>query len=73
MLRALLTYTVTVCFAMVLLLLEGKRSFMALGATRVDVSMKNIKSKKTKSDMEAMLKLVSRLLRICIAIISPFI
>jgi hypothetical protein len=41
---------------MVLLLLLGNKSFMAFGATRVEVIMKNINSRKTRSDMEAMLK-----------------
>jgi hypothetical protein len=53
---------------MVLLLLLGNKSFMALGATSVEVSMKKISSKNTKSDMEAVLKPGSLLFRICIAI-----
>ena len=41
---------------MVLLLLLGNKSLMAFGATRVEVIMKNINNRKTRSDMEAMLK-----------------
>ena len=37
---------------MVLLLLEGSISLMALGATKVDVSMKKISSRNTKSDID---------------------
>ena len=50
--RSGVPYTVTVCLAIVLLLLEGSISLMALGATKVDVSMKKINSRNTKSDME---------------------
>jgi len=46
---------------MVLLLLEGNKSLMALGLTRVEVSMKKINSKKTRSDIDAVLKSVFRL------------
>jgi hypothetical protein len=41
---------------MVRLSLCGRSSFMALGATNVDVIIKKINSKNTKSDMDAMLK-----------------
>lgn len=53
---------------MVLLLLEGSNNLMALGATKVEVSIKKINNKKTRSDMEAILKFVSLLFRILIAI-----
>ena len=46
---------------MVLLLLEGSMSLMAVGATKVEVSMKNISSKNTKSDIDEELKLGSTL------------
>lgn len=42
-------------FAAVWLLLWGNSSFRALGATRVEESMKKISSRKTMSVMEAML------------------
>lgn len=45
-------YTVTVCFAMVRLLLCGSNSFIAFGATNVDVSMKNISKRNTRSDID---------------------
>jgi len=54
---------------MVLLLLDGNKSFMAFGATSVEVSMKKISSKNTKSDMEAMLNSTLRLFLVCIAIV----
>jgi len=38
---------------MVLLLELGSISFIALGATSVEVSMKKIRSRKTRSDIEA--------------------
>jgi len=40
---------------MVLLLLLGRSNFIALGATRVEVIIKKIRSRNTRSDMEAML------------------
>jgi hypothetical protein len=66
---------------MVLLLLLGSSSLMALGATKVEVSIKKINNKNTRSDMEAVLKPGSLLFRICIAItiflfsysVSPFL
>ena len=45
-------YTVTVCFAMVRLLLCGNNSLMAFGATSVDVSMKKMSSRNTRSDID---------------------
>ena len=41
---------------MVLLLLDGNNNFMALGATNVDVNMKKINNRKTKSDIDDELK-----------------
>jgi len=61
-----------VCLARVLLLLCGKRSLMALGATSVEVSMKNISSRNTRSDMDAMLKVTFLLFRVSIAIFNTF-
>jgi hypothetical protein len=43
---------------MVLLLLEGSISFIALGLTSVEVSIKNISNRNTRSDIEAMLNAV---------------
>jgi hypothetical protein len=43
---------------MVLLVLEGNSSFMALGLTNVEVSIKKISSRNTKSDIEAVLNCV---------------
>jgi hypothetical protein len=57
---------------MVLLLLEGSMSLMALGATNVEVSMKKISSKNTKSDMEEELKVGSTLFLDLIAILLGF-
>ena len=45
-----------VCFSRVFDLLFGRRSFRALGLTKVEVSIKKIKSKKTMSVIEDMLK-----------------
>jgi hypothetical protein len=45
-----------VCFSSVFDLLFGRRSFRALGLTKVEVSIKKIKSKKTMSVIEDMLK-----------------
>jgi hypothetical protein len=44
---------------------------MALGATRVDVSIKNISSRKTRSDIEAMLNVTFLLFLVCIAMLPP--
>jgi hypothetical protein len=57
---------------MVLLLLDGSRSLMALGATKVEVSMKNINNRNTKSDMDEELKLTPILFRVLIAMIQVF-
>ena len=57
---------------MVLLLLEGSKSLMALGATRVDVSMKKINSRKTRSDMDEELKLTPILFLVLIAMMNLF-
>ena len=65
-------YTVTVCLAMVLLLLDGSSSLMAFGATRVEVSMKKIKSRNTRSDMDEELKLTPILFLVLIAIALRF-
>jgi hypothetical protein len=46
---------------MVLLLLDGSNNLMAFGATSVDVSMKKISNKNTRSDMDAVLKFTLRL------------
>jgi hypothetical protein len=43
---------------MVLLELDGSSSFIALGLTSVEVSIKNISNRKTRSDMEAILNSV---------------
>jgi hypothetical protein len=43
---------------MVLLELDGKSSLMAFGLTRVEVSIKNISSRNTRSDMDAILNSV---------------
>lgn len=47
-------------------------SLMALGATNVEVSMKKISSKNTKSDMEEELKVGSTLFLDLIAILLGF-
>ena len=52
---------------MVLLLLEGRSSLMALGATKVEVSMKKIKSRNTRSDIDEVLKLTPILFLVLIA------
>lgn len=65
-------YTVTVCLAMVLLLLEGSMSLMALGATKVEVSMKKISRRNTRSDMDEELKVGSTLFLDLIAIMLRF-
>ena len=46
---------------MVLLLLEGSMSLMALGATKVEVSMKKISSRNTRSDIDEELNVGSTL------------
>ncbi len=56
--------------SMVRLLLDGKSNLMALGATSVDVSIKNMSKRKTRSDMEAMLKSILSLFLVCMAIIK---
>jgi hypothetical protein len=38
-----------------LLVLDGSNNLIAFGATSVDVSMKNIRRRNTKSDIEAVL------------------
>jgi hypothetical protein len=43
---------------MVLLELEGSSNLIAFGLTSVEVSIKNISKRKTRSDMEAMLNSV---------------
>ena len=43
------------CFAIVLLLLLGNNNFIAFGLTSVEVSIKNINNKNTKSDIDAVL------------------
>ena len=45
-----------VCFSSVFALLDGSNNFKAFGLTRVEVSMKKIRSKKTMSVIEDMLK-----------------
>jgi hypothetical protein len=62
-------YTVTVCLAMVLLLLLGSSSLMALGATSVEVSIKKISNRNTRSDMDAMLNSALLLFLVCIAMV----
>ena len=57
---------------MVLLLLEGSNNLMALGATSVEVSMKKINSRNTKSDMEEELKLTPILFLVLIAMVIRF-
>jgi hypothetical protein len=57
---------------MVLLELDGSSSFMAFGLTRVEVSIKNISNRNTKSLMEAMLKSVLILFCDLIAIVIFF-
>ena len=59
--------------AMVLLLLDGSMSLMALGATKVEVSMKKISSRNTKSDMDEELKVGSTLFLDLIAIARPWL
>ena len=58
-----------VCFDIVLLLLDGNKSLMAFGATNVDVNMKNINKRKTKSDIDDELKSIFLLFLDFIAII----
>lgn len=65
-------YTVTVCLAMVLLLLEGSMSLIAFGATKVEVSMKKISRRNTRSDMDEELKVGSTLFLDLIAIMLRF-
>jgi len=57
---------------MVLLLLEGSMSLMALGATKVEVSMKKISRRNTRSDMDEELKVGSTLFLDLIAIMLRF-
>ena len=57
---------------MVLLLLDGSMSLMALGATKVEVSIKKISSRNTKSDMDEELNVGSTLFLDLIAIICWF-
>ena len=57
---------------MVLLLLEGNMSLMALGATKVEVSMKKISSRNTKSDMDEELNVGSTLFLDLMAIMRWF-
>lgn len=57
---------------MVRLLLAGSNNLIALGATSVDVSIKKISNRNTKSDMDAMLKSIFRLFLDCIAMIYFF-
>jgi hypothetical protein len=54
--------------SIVLLLLAGNSNFIALGATSVEVSIKKISKRKTRSDIEAMLNSVLNLFLVCIAI-----
>ena len=54
---------------MVLLLLDGNMSLMALGATKVEVSIKKISSRNTKSDMDEELNVGSTLFLDLMAII----
>ena len=58
--------------AMVLLLLEGNSSLMAFGATRVEVSIKKINSRNTRSDMDEELKLTPIVFLVLIAIVLRF-
>jgi hypothetical protein len=58
-----------VCFSKVFALLLGNNSFNAFGLTKVEVSMKNINSKKTMSVMEDMLKFALTLFLLLNAII----
>jgi hypothetical protein len=53
---------------MVLLWLSGSKSLMAFGATNVEVNMKNMSNRNTRSDMDAMLNEMLRLFLICMAI-----
>ena len=48
--------TDTVCFSNVLALLLGSNNFRAFGLTRVEVSIKKIRSKKTISVIDDILK-----------------
>ena len=57
---------------MVLLLLDGSMSLMALGATKVEVSMKKISSRNTKSDMDEELNVGSTLFLDLMAITLGF-
>jgi hypothetical protein len=54
------------------LLLLGKRSLMALGLTNVEVSMKKMSNKNTKSAIEAELKSLLRLFLVLIAMMMIF-
>ena len=45
-------YTVTFCLAIVLLWLSGSNSFTALGLMRVEVIIKKMSSRKTRSDID---------------------
>ena len=63
----------TVCLAMVLLLLDGNSNLMAFGATKVEVSMKKINSRNTRSDMDEELKVTPILFRVLIAMVSDFV
>ena len=57
---------------MVLLLLEGNSSLMAFGATKVEVSIKKISNRNTKSDMDEELKLTPILFLVLIAMMLRF-
>ena len=57
---------------MVRLLLEGSISLMALGATKVEVSMKKISSRNTRSDIDDELNVTSTLFLDLIAIILRY-
>jgi len=57
---------------MVLLVLEGKSNLIAFGATRVEVSMKKINNRNTRSDMDDMLNAVLILFFECIAIVLNY-
>lgn len=57
---------------MVRLLLEGSSNLMALGATKVEVSMKKISRRKTKSDIADVLNSIFCLFLLLIAMVSYF-
>ena len=64
--------TMTSCVALVWLELDGNSNLMALGATKVEVSIKKISNRNTKSDMDEVLKLTPILFLVLMAMAFRF-